>query len=245
MSTSNKKNEEDIDKVVPEEKWEFGKEVSGSFDDMLRRSIPQYDVMRRCCTDIAIRNLKNDSVVIDMGCSRGEALVQVMESNPNRTYYIGIEISEPMLEQARMRFKEHIERGAVDVRKMDLTKSFPIEEADVIMAILCLQFTPIEYRQKILKNVYDHLKKNGIFIIVEKVIGRTAEIDDLLVTMYHELKEQNDYSKMDIMRKRLSLEGVLVPVTAEFNEMLLMNTGFQKYDCFWRYLNFAGWVAFK
>ena len=43
----------------------------------------------------------------------------------------------------------------------------------------------------------------------------------------------------------LDLEGVLVPITAKWNEQLLGSAGFKKIDCFYRYLNFAGWIAIK
>jgi tRNA (cmo5U34)-methyltransferase len=36
-----------------------------------------------------------------------------------------------------------------------------------------------------------------------------------------------------------------VPVTAGWNEEMLRGAGFQEIDCFWRWLNFAGWVAVK
>lgn len=45
--------------------------------------------------------------------------------------------------------------------------------------------------------------------------------------------------------KRKSLEGVLVPITAKWNEELLESAGFSQIDCFWRCLNFAGWIAIK
>ena len=48
-----------------------------------------------------------------------------------------------------------------------------------------------------------------------------------------------------IRDKRKSLEGVLVPVTAKWNEDILRQCGFRKVDCFWRCLNFAAWVAIK
>lgn len=43
----------------------------------------------------------------------------------------------------------------------------------------------------------------------------------------------------------VTLEGILVPVTARWNEELLHEEGFRSVDCFWRHLNFAGWVAVK
>ena len=41
------------DKVIPEGKWQFNGEVANCFDGMLRRSIPQIDVMRQAVTDLA------------------------------------------------------------------------------------------------------------------------------------------------------------------------------------------------
>jgi tRNA (cmo5U34)-methyltransferase len=81
--------------------------------------------------------------------------------------------------------------------------------------------------------------------LVEKVLGETAPIDALMTRLYYGLKASNGYSQDQIDRKRLSLEGVLVPVTARWNEELLKQAGFRQIDCFWRWMNFAGWVAIK
>ena len=43
----------------------------------------------------------------------------------------------------------------------------------------------------------------------------------------------------------LDLEGVLVPVSAAMNERFLRNAGFAKVECFWRWMNFAAWIAVK
>ena len=55
----------------------------------------------------------------------------------------------------------------------------------------------------------------------------------------------NGVGRIQIADKRKSLEGVLVPITAKWNENLLKECGFKQIDCFWRCLNFAGWVAIK
>ena len=44
--------------------------------------------------------------------------------------------------------------------------------------------------------------------------------------------------------KRLSLQGVLVPLTADANEAMLRAEGFRVQQ-FWQALNFAGWLAIK
>ena len=86
---------------------------------------------------------------------------------------------------------------------------------------------------------------SGAFVFVEKVLGNTADLDDLMVKLYLTLKGKNQYSDKQIERKKMSLEGVLVPVTAKWNEELLKMAGFKEIDCFWRWMNFAGWVATK
>jgi len=110
---------------------------------------------------------------------------------------------------------------------------------------LTLQFTPIEHRLRIMQDIYDHTTPGGALILVEKVIGASAHIDRAMVDAYYKMKSDNGYSQEQIERKRLSLEGVLVPMTARWNEEMLQMVGFRQVDCFWRWMNFAGWVAVK
>jgi tRNA (cmo5U34)-methyltransferase len=70
-------------------------------------------------------------------------------------------------------------------------------------------------------------------------------LNDLLVDLYYELKGKNGYTEEQINSKRKSLEGILVPVTSDWNEQLLVNAGFDHVECFWRSLNFSGWIALK
>ena len=75
--------------------------------------------------------------------------------------------------------------------------------------------------------------------------NRTAAIDSTLVARYYDMKRANGYTTEEIDRKRLALEGVLVPLTGRWNEDALREAGYRQVDCFWRYLNFAGWLAVK
>ena len=85
----------------------------------------------------------------------------------------------------------------------------------------------------------------GALILVEKVLGKSADLDRAMVDVYYAYKRRMGYTQEEIDRKRLSLEGVLVPVTAEWNEDLLRTAGFRRVDCVWRWSNFAAWLALK
>jgi len=229
----------------PGGRWQFDEKVTQVFDDMLERSIPQYEVMRRAVTNVASRYMQSTAVILDLGTSRGEVLAALLAHGDSDSRFIGIEASEPMLAACRDRFKEWIDKGVIDIRKMDLRTDYPDVMASVTTSVLTLQFLPLECRQQVLTNVYDHTIGGGAFILVEKVLGCTSEIDGLMVDEYYKLKLENGYSMEQIERKRLSLEGSLVPVTASWNEDLLRMAGFRKIDCFWRWMNFAAWVAIK
>jgi tRNA (cmo5U34)-methyltransferase len=212
---------------------------------MLRRSIPQYDVMREACFQVARRYVQPNTTIVDLGCSRGDALERLIDYYGAANRFLGVEISEPMLIAARQRFAGLIRAKVVDIRRLDLRKEYPNCPASVTLSVLTLQFTPIEYRQELVRRIFQHTLPGGAVILVEKILGSTAELNSLMVDTYYRLKEQNGYSKEEIDRKRNSLEGVLVPVTAAWNEDLLSGAGFQHIDCFWRWMNFAGWVAVR
>ncbi|MGH2938299.1 MAG: methyltransferase domain-containing protein [Solirubrobacterales bacterium] len=238
----------DRDEVQAGESWEFDEEVAQVFDDMLSRSIPQYDVMRQAVSDLASRFLikadpaDRNPIVVDLGASRGEALAPLVELFRGAADYHAVEVSAPMLEELRRRFDSSV----VDVHDFDLRNGYPdVGIADATLAILTIQFTPIEHRQRIIRDVYKHTRDGGAFLFVEKVLGQSAELDELMKKLYYDLKGKNGYSPEQIERKRLSLEGVLVPVTAKWNEDLLRSAGFSEVDCFWRWQNFAGWLAIK
>ena len=101
------------DHVLPEGKWQFDAEVTDVFEEMLRRSIPQYDVMRRAVFEIATRFAKEKTAIVDLGCSRGDALDPLISKYGAYNRFVGVEVSKPMLEAARKRFQGYIDCGVV------------------------------------------------------------------------------------------------------------------------------------
>ena len=231
------------DSVLPGKHWTFDGDVTAVFDDMLRRSIPQYEVMRETVFRLGCRHVEPGTSIVDLGCSRGEALQPFVDKFGAQCRFVGVDVSEPMLAAARERFNGYMSSGIVDIRELDLRETFPPERASVVMGILTLQFVPIEYRQRIVQDAHDCLVPGGAFIVVEKVLGANARLDKAFVAEYLDMKRRQGYTEDQIQRKRLSLEGVLVPVTAAWNEELLRMAGFRTVDCFWRWMNFAGWIA--
>lgn len=229
----------------PDGRWAFDEHVTACFEDMLARSIPQYPVMRGLVTDLASRYRTKGTAIVDLGCSRGDALAPLVDRFGAANHFVGIEVSPPMLAAARERFAGYIDNGVVSIENRDLRFDYPDAPASVTLSVLTLQFIPIEYRQAILAHAYEQTLPGGAFLLVEKVLGSTARIDATFVDRYLAMKRENGYGEEEITRKRYSLEGVLVPVTADWNVELLKSAGFRHVDCFFRWANFAGWLAVR
>ncbi len=236
-------------------RWAFDEEVTAAFEDMLERSIPNYPDMRRFVTAAALwqmRQMMNPTMlplVVDLGASRGSALAPIVDELGARARYGAIEVSPPMVAALEDRFKPWTGSDRMTIVNHDLREGFPLGifpgSPAVVLSVLTMQFLPVEYRQQLLAGVFENLRRGGLFILVEKVLGSDARVQEMIVDIYHDHKESAGYSRDAIDRKRLALEGVLVPLTAKFNEELVRAAGFASVDCVWAWGSFRGWLCVK
>src|SRR5690606_26064021 len=125
------------------------------------------------------RFVQPKTAILDLGCSRGEAMAPFIQEFGAHNRYVGLDVSQPMLAAARERFAGLIQCGVVDIREHDLRQGVPAEPASLILAVLTIVFTPIEYRQRIVSDAYATLQPGGAFIVVEKILGSGAQLADL------------------------------------------------------------------
>lgn len=240
------------DDVVPGGAWEFDDEVAAKFDDMLARSIPGLPVLRELTPRIAAISLNSRGLagahVLDIGTSRGAALDPFVEAG---AHCLGLEVSEPMYEIARERFAPYpnaevwnVEAREFARRQVRDREPFPLRY-DVVLAILTLQFVPIEHRPGFLRDLYRITNPGGVLIVAEKILEPNPWADALTVEAYVEHKTRNGYTAEQITTKAKALEGVLVPLPAETNRRLVEEAGWVDVTTFWRVLSFEAFVARK
>lgn len=237
----------------PGDHWHFDDDVTSCFHDMLQRSIPQLAVMRQLVFALGQRFVHPGDHVLDLGCSLGDALLPFVRHYGAACTYTGVEVSAPMRAAAQARFQDALASDAygatqhvrVTIRDLDLRTSFVDTTQALTLSILTLMFVPVEYRAQLLQRLYTHTQVGGAFVLVEKVLGASAELATCLIELYHDFKAQQGYSREAITRKALALEGVLVPMQARWNEEALRQAGFAQVECFWRWGNFAGFLAIK
>lgn len=233
------------DQVMPANQWQFNSDVTKVFHNMLRRSIPELEMMRNIVTMAGSRFVRPNTTILDLGCSCGDSLLPFIKLFGATNHYIGVDRSEQMLDQAKKYFNAEIEEGLVEFRNIDLCNEFPDTSASLILSVLTMQFLPHADRITCLKKVYDALEKDGAFILVEKILGDDVNEDNFLVDLYYQLKNIQGYSWQAIERKRISLQNNMKPVTLKDNVEILCSIGFDTVTCLWRCLNFAAWIAIK
>lgn len=223
--------------------WRFDDAVTNSFTEMIEASIPGYHDMRKLTFKLGRRFLPDSGgVVIDIGSSRGDSLAPFVGAYPDQNYY-ATEISEPMRKVLHERFPGN----NVTICDHDLRYNLSVFEvkSDLILDSLSLMFIPLERRQRLVQAVYDSLKPGGAFISIQKMLGADSYTHDLLDAEYLEMKREHGYTHEQILRKKLSLEGVLVPVTLNWNLDIMKRAGFRRMDVFWKSLQFSGIICVK
>jgi len=222
--------------------FEFDEEVAAVFDDMLERSVPFYKESQKITEFFALKNLKEDSILYDLGCSTASLLLNIHRSLDVNARLIGLDNSEAMLTQAKRKCEAY---GAkIDVLNADILE-YDYQEADVFISNYTLQFIRPLVREELLKKIAASLKKDGVFIFSEKVISHHSKLNKDLIECYYDFKKEQGYSEYEIMQKREALENVLVPYSEDENIKMALNCGFSHCEVVFRWANFCTFIAIK
>ena len=222
--------------------FEFDEEVAAVFDDMLERSVPFYKESQKITEFFALKNLNEDGILYDLGCSTASLLLNIHRALDVNATLIGLDNSEAMLAQAKRKCEAY---GAkIDVLNADILE-YDYKEADVFISNYTLQFIRPLVREELVKKIVTSLKKEAVFIFSEKVISHHSKLNKDLIECYYDFKKEQGYSEYEIMQKREALENVLVPYSEEENIKMALNCGFSHCEVVFRWANFCTFIAIK
>ena len=231
-----------IDEKLRDEPFRFDDSVAQVFTDMLQRSIPGYAASIEAIGSLAARYVTTGTNCYDLGCSLGAATLAIRQGiRAQDCRIIAVDNSEPMIDRCR---KIVGDDDMIDLRLADI-RDVPIENASMVVMNYTLQFLDVEARDKLVKRIADGLIDGGLFVLSEKVVDENPHMDELLVELHQEHKRRNDYSELEISRKRAALENVLVPESVARHRQRLSDAGFTHSAVWLRYFNFVSIVAIK
>ena len=231
-----------IDEKLGNEPFRFDDSVARVFPDMLRRSIPGYAASIEAIGSLAARYARPRTNCYDLGCSLGAATLAMRQGiRADGCRVIAVDNSAAMIEKCRTAVAGI---DGIDVRLADI-RDVAIENASMVVMNYTLQFLDPDARDDMLRRIADGMIEGGLFLLSEKVVDENAHMEELLVDLHHEHKRRNDYSELEISRKRAALENVLIPESVARHRDRLSDAGFSHSAVWLRYFNFVSIVAIR
>lgn len=232
-----------------EKPFRFNEDVAKVFPDMLQRSIPGYAATIEAIGSLAARYVLEDTNCYDLGCSLGAATISMRQGIQNDGCRImAVDTAPAMTKRCRDIIAEDDRLFApatsVEVIEGDI-RDIEITNASMVVLNYTLQFLSMDDRCALARSIHAGLNDGGLLVLSEKVVDENAEMEQLLVDLHHEHKRRNDYSELEISRKRAALENVLIPETVSAHRERLKNAGFRHAAVWLRYFNFVSIIAIK
>jgi len=225
-----------------EKKFEFDEAVASVFDDMLSRSVPFYDEVRKLIISLILAEEREDRKVLDLGSSTAKFLLDLHSKMHTNMKLKGLDNSQAMLDRAEQKcqaFGANIELELADMLM------YKYCEEDVIVANYTLQFIRPMQRVELIRKLYDGLKDDGVFIFSEKVVFEDKKLDKELIDVYYDYKKEQGYSEYEIAQKREALENVLIPFTIKENIQMCKDAGFKNIETVFQWANFVTFIVKK
>ena len=225
-----------------EKKFEFDEAVASVFDDMLSRSIPFYDEVRKLVLSLILAEQNEGMKVLDLGSSTAKFLLDLHSKMSVSMKLKGVDNSQAMLDRAEQKcqaFGANIELELADML------IYNYKEEDIIVANYTLQFIRPIHRLELIKKIYTGLKDQGMFIFSEKIVFENKVLDKQMIDIYYDYKKEQGYSEFEIAQKREALENVLIPFTIKENIQMCKDAGFTKVETVFQWANFVTFVVKK
>lgn len=225
--------------------FKFSSKVAGVFDDMVNRSVPYYEEMQRMTAELAADHALPGTSIYDLGCSTGTTMIHMNELVDDSIHFVGVDDSQDMLDKCRTKLIQLDFKRPFDLVIADLNRDVQIQNASVVVLCLTLQFVRPIARERLVKQIFNGLNKDGALIVIEKILAEDSRFNRDFIKYYYDMKRRHHYSEMEIAQKREALENVLIPYKLSENITLLRDAGFEHCETFFKWYNFAGFIAKK
>ena len=238
----------------------FDETVAGVFPDMIRRSVPGYELVVPMTGLLAARTIQHRAQegeqgrgcshstprIYDLGCSLGATTLAVLhalralgaDEPAARLELIAVDNSAAMLARAR----EAVDDARVRFLEADIA-GLDYLDADVFTMNWVLQFLPPETRTDVLRDIHAALRPGGMLLVSEKVRAEDPDTEAFHQAVHADFKRANGYSELEISQKRTALEDVMIPERIQTHLDRLRAAGFEDVQVWFRCLNWAAFAA--
>jgi len=225
--------------------FEFDQRVVRVFPDMIRRSVPGYELVLELLGLAARQFSQPHSNIYDLGCSLGAATLAMRRHVAHTDCrIIAVDNSPAMVQRCREQIARDNSIVAVDVVTSDVL-DIDISNASLVVLNFTLQFIAPEQRMELLEKIHAGMLPGGVLLIAEKLSFVDEQTQKLLEQWHQGFKRSQGYSDLEIAQKRQALENVMQPDTLDTHQRRLQQAGFAHVCEWFQALNFAAVLARK
>jgi tRNA (cmo5U34)-methyltransferase len=210
-----------------------------SYDRQRNDLIPNMKQMYTIIAKLAQTEVPEPKI-LDLGAGTG-LLTEYIFKKYSKGYFTLIDISEEMLNLARIRFEGNPNFNYIHG---DYTKTHIDDSFDLIISSLSIHHLEDTAKKILYSRVYEILNDGGIFINADQVIAPNPENEYIYQMNWREKIEKGGLTKNDVKTviDRMKLDK---PATLEKNLKWLESCGFNNVDVFYKYYNFCIFYAKK
>src|SRR5690554_67370 len=224
----------------------FDDKVADVFSDMINRSVPGYATILSMIGVLAARYHQPGTRIYDLGCSLGGASLAMAHQIGHDDFELhAIDNSPAMIRRLVKILDEPGHRGLPIQTHCDDICDIEIHDASVVVLNFTLQFVAPQRRTELIQRITQGLKPGGILILSEKIMLPDAQLNALFIDLYHEFKQIQGYSALEVAQKRAALENVLIPESIETHITRLREAGLHSCDVWFQCFNFCSMVAVR
>lgn len=228
--------------------FRFDERVAGVFPDMIRRSVPGYELVLTLGALLAAQHVPANGLCFDLGCSLGAGSLALQHAiTVPGVRIVGVDNAPAMVDRARANLSAAPPPGAgaasIEFRCADLLE-VDCSGAHAIVMNFTLQFVPPAERLPLLRRVASQLAPGGVLVYAEKLASAAGSDVGAWDEQRHlDFKRANGYSELEIAQKRSALEHVMRPDSRAQHEARLRAAGFGWQHCWYHCLNWAAFAA--
>lgn len=224
----------------------FDEKVAAVFTDMINRSVPGYATILSMIGVLAARFCQPGSRIYDLGCSLGGASLAMAHQIPHQDYQLLAVDNSPAMTRRLEKILAESDSAALPIKVLcqDICET-NISNATVVVLNFTLQFIEPAKRQALIQSIADGMQPGGILILSEKIRFPSADLNELFIDLYHQFKQAQGYSELEVSQKRAALENVLIPETIADHKQRLSAAGFHSCDVWFQCFNFCSMVAVR
>ncbi|MGB7968959.1 MAG: methyltransferase domain-containing protein [Methanobacterium sp.] len=211
---------------------EHFEEEAKEFDSTILKLIPRYDDMINCMVSVIPFDNSEDFKLLDLGSGTGN-ITKAVKERYSHSKISCIDIAENMIQMAKIKLQNYtdIEYYIGDFSEFDFDDKY-----DVIVSSLALHHIKTnEDKKKFYSKIYSALKKGGIFLNSDVVLGSNEKLSQIYREKWIDFMLQNLPEK-EVKEKWLPKQ-IEEDFPAPLNNHLkwLDEKGFKSIDVIWKY----------